>query len=146
MKPFRYCSLLSLLFFFNFNIGAQKLGTSQLKEAYESRFRHYRESIHLHVNKTTFIQGDEIWWTAYAYNKKSNQRSNPTKNLYCGLYDSNGDQITQDLFLFEKGVAHGSFKINSTWNPGTYYLKAGTKWMNNFKEDVPFIKKIKSLK
>lgn len=142
MKSVRFCSLLSFLLFINFNLDAQKPETTKLKETYESRFRHYRESVHLHVNKTAFIQGDEIWWTAYAYNKKSNLPSNPTKNLYCGLYNSNGERITEDLFLFEKGVAHGSFKINSTWNPGTYYLKAGTKWMNNFKEDVPFIKKI----
>ncbi|WP_422860985.1 hypothetical protein ACOKFD_09470 [Flagellimonas sp. S174] len=146
MKSVRYYSLLSLLFFFNINLDAQEPETTELKETYESHFRHYRESVHLHVNKTTFIQGDEIWWTAYAYNKKSNQRSNPTKNLYCGLYDSNGDQITEDLFLFEKGVAHGSFKIDSTWNSGTYYLKAGTKWMNNFKEDVPFVKQINIIK
>ncbi|WP_435623502.1 hypothetical protein [Flagellimonas sp.] len=143
MKPVRYCSLLSFLFFFNFNLDAQKPETIQLKGTYESRFRHYRESVHLHVNKTTFIQGDEIWWTAYAYNKKSNLPSNPTKNLYCGLYDSNGKQVIEDLFLFEKGVAHGSFKVDSTWNSGTYYLKAGTKWMNNFEEDVPFVKKIR---
>ncbi|MEM9077425.1 MAG: hypothetical protein AAGC43_10310 [Bacteroidota bacterium] len=146
MKLIRYCSLLSFLFFFNSNLEAQEQETVKLKETYESHFRHYRESVHLHVNKTTFIEGDEIWWTAYAYNKKSNQLSNPTKNLYCGLYDSNGNLITEDLFLFERGVSNGSFKVDSTWNSGIYYLKAGTKWMNNFKEDVPFIKKIRIIK
>ncbi|MEM9363979.1 MAG: hypothetical protein AAGA43_15165 [Bacteroidota bacterium] len=142
MKFIHFSSLLFFLLFLNLNLHAQKSETSKLKEAYESHFKHYRETVHLHVNKTTFIQGDEIWWTAYAYNKKSNLPSNPTKNLYCGLYDSNGKQIIEDLFLFKKGVAQGNFKIDSTWNSGTYYLKAGTKWMNNFKEDVPFIKKI----
>ncbi|PRX56334.1 hypothetical protein [Flagellimonas meridianipacifica] len=142
MKTVRYCPLLSFLFFFTFNIDAQKQESSRLKEMYGSRFQHYRESIHLHLNKTTFIQGDEIWWTAYAYHKKSNQPSNPTKNLYCTLYNSRGEQVAKDLFLFEKGITHGSFKIDSTWSSGIYYIKAGTKWMNNFKEDVPFVQKI----
>ena len=42
----------------------------------------------------------------------------------------------------EKGLAHGSFKIDSKWRPGSYYIKAGTQWMQNFEEDHPFIQKI----
>ena len=142
MKAVRFCSLCGFLLFLNSNLDAQKLETTQLKETYESRFSNYRESIHLHLNKTTFIQGDEIWWSAYAYNKKSNTPSNPTKNVYCSIYDSEWKLVQRALVLMEKGLGHGSFKIDSKWKAGTYYVKAETQWMNNFKEEVPFVQTI----
>ncbi|UII74715.1 hypothetical protein LV716_10600 [Flagellimonas sp. HMM57] len=142
MSQIHISTFLVPLLLFNFNLNAQKEETTELKKIYQSRFQHCRESIHLHLNKTTFIQGDEIWWTAYAYNKKSNYPSNATKNLYCGLYNSKGEQVIKDLFLFDQAITHGSFKIDSTLNPGTYFIKADTKWMKNFEEDAPFVQKV----
>ncbi len=141
----RHCPPLRIalfLLFFSSTLFSQEFETQNLKTIYESHFDHYREAVHLHLNKTLFFQGEEIWWSAYVYNRKSNQSSNPTKNLYCGLYDSKGELIRKELFLVEKGTSHGSFKIDSTWTPGTYYIKANTAWMKNFKEDEPFVQKI----
>ena len=142
MSRFLSLPLFVLVFFIHNTFFAQSSDPIFLKQQYESRFEHYRESIHLHLNKTTFLKGDEIWWSAYAYNKKSGTPSNPTKNLYCGIYDSEGQLVQRALFLMEKGLAHGSFKIDSKWRPGSYYIKAGTQWMENFEEDHPFIQKI----
>lgn len=128
--------------FILFSGNSQDLDKEQLKEVYSSHFKHHRETIHLHLNKTHFFQGEEVWWTAYAFNKKSNSPSTATANLYCGLYDDMGRQVIRKLFLVENGVAHGSFKIDSTFTTGTYFVKAETTWMKNFEKEEPYVQKI----
>ncbi len=134
--------LLILFFLVSFSGFTQDTNKKQLLEDYNKYFEHFRESVHLHLNKTTFFVGEEIWWTAYAYNKKSSNPSFRTTNLYCGLYDNKGKQIKKELFLMDKGVGHGSFVVDSTFTTGTYYIKAGTSWMKNFEEDDYFVQKV----
>ncbi|PWL40354.1 hypothetical protein DKG77_05920 [Flagellimonas aquimarina] len=142
MKSFCRLILLIICFLSSFSSFTQDTNKKQLQEDYSKYFKHVRETVYLHLNKTTFFVGEEVWWTAYAYNKKSNEPSFGTTNLYCGLYDRKGKQVKKELFLMEKGVGHGSFTIDSTFTSGTYYIKGGTTWMKNFEEDDHFVHKI----
>ncbi len=142
MRTYSKLSVIVLVCFSFFRGNSQNQSGKQLKETYDSHFKHLRETIHLHLNKTHFFLGEEVWWTAYAFNKKSNSPSMATANLYCGLYDDMGRQVRRKLFLVEKGIAHGSFKIDSTFTTGTYFVKAETTWMKNFEKDEPYVQKI----
>jgi len=125
---------LSLLFFvmFLFQSLAQTTSSEQLKTSYEEHFKHQREALHLHLNKNVFYVGEEVWWTAYAYNKKTSEPSLETTNLYCGIYDANDKQIKEGMFLVEDGVTHGSFELDGSLEDGTYIVRATTSWMQNF--------------
>lgn len=103
-----------------------------------------RESLFLHTNKTTYIIGEseEIWFTAYAYDRKSHLSSKATTNIHLGLYDASGELLEKKLFLAEEGIAAGNMVLDSTLTTGDYYLKIHTQWMKNFKEDDSFVKKI----
>ena len=130
------------LFLINIPTNAQSIDDETIKSNYENYFQHYRESVHLHLNKTTFLVGEEIWWSAYVYNKKSQSASTETRNLYCGIYDESGKKVNESLFLVQNGKASGSFSIDPKLKSGPYYIKAGTLWMKNFDEDQDFIQKI----
>lgn len=86
--------------------------------------------------------GEEIWFTAYAFDRKSNLSSKATTNIYVGLYDKSGKQIKKKLFLAKDGIASGQLSIDPEMKSGDYYLKTSTNWMKNFKEDDSFIQKI----
>jgi hypothetical protein len=69
--------------------------------------------------------------------------SKATSNIHFGLFDKDGKQIDQKLFLAKEGFAFGNIQIDSTFASGDYYLKVSTNWMKNFKEDDTFVKQIK---
>lgn len=121
-------------------------GISQNEQDVEKLYLEYfklpRESLYLHTNKTSYLLGDEIWFKAYAYDRKNNLTSLTTTNIYLGIYDEDGIQIDKKLYLAKDGMAYGSFPIDSTLASGDYYLKVSTNWMKNFKEDDSYIQKI----
>jgi hypothetical protein len=112
-------------------------------DAYVEYFKVPRESLFLHTNKTTFLPGEEVWFKVYAFDRKSQLTSKATSNIHLGLFDKDGKQIDQKLFLAKEGFAYGNIEIDSTFASGDYYLKVSTNWMKNFKEDDAFVKQIK---
>ena len=135
--------LLYLLIIVPFLLISQNTSTENtIETSYQKHFIHARETVSLHLNKSTFFTGEEIWWTAYIYNKKNGLPSNESSNLYCGIYNQDGKQVLKELFLVEDGIAHGSFKLGKEFKSGTYYIKAGTSWMKNFDEDNDYIQEI----
>ena len=113
--------------------------------AYVDYFNLPRETLFLHTNKTTFLPGEEVWFKAYAYDRKSQLTSKATTNIRVGIFNKDGKQVDQKLFLAKDGFANGNIKIDSSFVSGDYYLKASTNWMKNFKEDDAFVTKIKVL-
>ncbi|MEM6718518.1 MAG: hypothetical protein AAF611_04295 [Bacteroidota bacterium] len=113
-----------------------------IEEEYYSYFKLPREALHIHLNKTTFFKGEEIWFKGYTYDQRNQLSSKATTNINVGIYDAEGNQIKKGLYAAENGVTNGNFAVDSTFSAGTYYLKAETNWMKNFKENDAFIQKI----
>lgn len=128
------------LILLSLTVTAQTDNTAE--KSYTEYFKLPRETIFLHLNKTTFLPGEEIWFKGYAYDQKNQLSSKATTNFNIGIYDTNGKQVRKRLFKGEKGVTHGSFIIDPTLVSGTYYIKASTNWMKNFKDEGAFIQKI----
>ncbi|WP_240321113.1 hypothetical protein [Kordia sp. SMS9] len=113
-----------------------------VEAVYTAYFELPREALYLHLNKTTYFQGEEIWFTGYAYDQKNQLSSKATTNIKVGIYDAKGNQVKKALYAAENGFTNGNFLIDSTFTAGTYYVKAGTNWMKNFKENNAFVQKI----
>jgi len=124
------------------NTFAQDYSTIDVSEKYTSYFELPRETLFVHTNKTTYLKGEEIWFKGYAFDRSNNKPSKATSNIYVGVYDATGKQLHKKLFLAYNGLTYGSFKIDSTFTAGNYYVKANTNWMKNFNEDDAFIQKI----
>ena len=116
--------------------------TNSLDTSYANYFTYSRIIPYLHLNKTSFIKGEELWFKSYILNQQNNKLDTITTNLYCIIYDENGIQKKKKLIKVRNGMASGSFKIDSTFTQKYYYIKATTNWMKNFKEDHSYVQKI----
>lgn len=114
----------------------------QLNQSIDSLFltynSHYKEVVYVHLNKSIYIRGEYIGFTAYSFNKHDNILSNKTSNLYCVIYDSNQNLVKKQLLKVENGIANGHFVIDSDFKKGKYTFKAYTNWMLNFSEESFF--------
>lgn len=117
--------------------------SDSLQNNYQRYFELPRETLYTHLNKTTFLSGENVWFKTYAYDRHENLPSMATTNINVGIFDSNGKLIKNKLWLAINGGAHGNFVIDSTFVSGDYYIKASTNWMRNFEESDAFVQKIK---
>ena len=132
----------SILFLSIFTIASFGQDKKILDSSYVDYFKLTREIPYLHLNKTNYIQGEEIWFQAYILNQKTKKLHNHTTNLYCTIYDEKGNYKQSNLLYVKNGIATGNIKVDSTFTKGTYYIKAATNWMRNFEEDETFTQKI----
>jgi len=101
------------------------------------------ESIHLHLNKTTFFKGERLWFKAYIKNQNQGLPSATTTNLHVGLFSNDGKVLMHKMFMADNGISHGDLAIDSTFVEDSYYLMAWTNYMKNFEVATPFLQKIK---
>lgn len=113
-----------------------------LHEAYDSYFQNTREIPHLHLNKTTFFNGEELWFKAYVLEQNSEKLHPTSTNLYVSLFDSTGKLQRQQLVALKNGMGQGSIALDSTLTADKYYLKASTNWMRNFGDDTSYSQEI----
>ncbi|MCH2034556.1 MAG: hypothetical protein MK202_13680 [Tenacibaculum sp.] len=111
-------------------------------EKYTKYFENTREIPFLHLNKTSFLQGEEIWFKAYIQEQNSQKLHPTTTNLYVTLFNEDTSLKEQKLVHIKDGVGHGSFLLDSTFTGRNYYIKASTKWMKNFSEDNAYYQKL----
>lgn len=137
--------LLYVLLAFSNNTFAQSNDLSKLLATNTNYFSPLRENVHLHLNKTTFIQEEHIWFTAYVYDQNTQRPSLTTSNLYVALVDSKGNQIAKQLIHIENGIGHGDIKLENALSSSKYFLFAWTEWMRNFDDVQPFVQEIKLL-
>ncbi|WP_298893264.1 hypothetical protein [uncultured Psychroserpens sp.] len=121
------------------NLNAQNnFDEESLVDAYEDYTEAPRETIYAHLNKSTYINGEMLGFTAYAFDKFTKERSNLTSNLYCIISDLNGNVIKQKLIRVVDGVASNVFYIDEKLKSGNFMFKAYTNWMLNFEEQNHF--------
>ena len=94
------------------------------------------ENIHLHLNKSIYVKGEDIGYTAYVIDQRTKKPSLATTNLYVQLLDDNLDVVNEKLLLVKNGVTTHVFETNSTTPAGDYSIKAFTNWMRNFEKPL----------
>lgn len=127
MKSSKF-TLILILLFSQFAI-AQEL-TSQLTDY----FKHHRETIYLHLNKSSYVNGESVWFQGYVLDRKINFLSTKARNAYVQIFDEKGNEINQHMYLVNSGTFEGTFELSEDYAPGKYFLVSQTKWMQNFKE------------
>ena len=130
--------LFAVLLFNLFIVSAQK----SIEASYTKYFEETREIPYLHLNKSVFLTGEEIWFQAYILEQNSKKLHPTTSNLYVSIFSSEGKLKDQKLIEIRKGLGAGSILLDSTYSDQYYFLKASTRWMKNFKEDNAFVSRI----
>ncbi|NER17278.1 hypothetical protein [Spongiivirga citrea] len=138
--------LVQWLLFFAFHITvAQQNDLHPLSIKHANYFDNLRENVFLHLNKTAFYKGEQLWFTAYVFDQKEEKPSIKSSNLHVGIFDNSGKLQGRKMIYIENGVGYGNFAIDSSFAHKDYYIKAETSWMRNFKESKPFIQNFKIL-
>lgn len=126
-------SFFSVIFLciFNFSFSQEE---EKLVKSYTDYHKTAREIVYLHLNKSTYIKGEDIGFKAYVLDKRNKKPSIYTSNLYVVIEDSNNAIVKQKLVRVKEGVASNIFEVDSSFSSGTYNIKAYTNWMLNFNE------------
>lgn len=128
-------TFLFLISILSSSLFAQISGNTKIDESLINYFKLDRENIYLHLNKSTYLSNEIIWFKGYITEKKESKLNFETTNVYISLLDENNLEITNQLFYAANGVVIGQIKINESLPSGKYYIHIYTNYMNNFSEN-----------
>lgn len=103
---------------------------------YQSKF--LREKVYLHIDRSYFQPGDDIWFKGYVVNSLDNRLSVLSKTLFVAIVSPAGDIVLSGQYLIRNGRAFGDFALSPALEPGQYELIAYSSWMKNFSPDDVF--------
>ena len=97
-----------------------------------------QEKVYLHFDNTSYYQGDHIWFKCYIVSWQ-HQLSDLSKTLYVELLNPGGEILDKQILKIENGTCHGDFLLTRLpFYSGFYEVRAYTKYMLNFGDDVIF--------
>ncbi len=97
---------------------------------------HLRERTSLHVANPYLGNSKDLFFKCYHLTGVNQKRYSPSGVLIVELLDSKGDIIRKQFHEILEGVVDGYMELPDDIDPGKYYLKAYTRWMQNFEEDL----------
>lgn len=97
-----------------------------------------REKVHLHLDNTSYFQGDTIWYKATVVNASTLQPSLISRPLYVELVDQLGNVRERQIVKLDQGEGHGQISLASAFFTGYYEIRAYTKWMLAFGDDASY--------
>ena len=128
-------SLIITLLTFFFTIGA-------ITQTNAQGIKLFFEKVYLHIDRTYYISGDDIWFQAYLVNAQSNYPVSTSNNLYVELINPLNKIINREVIRLDNGLGTGDFKLDDSIAGGSYHLRAYTNWMRNFGDHFVFDKQI----
>ena len=132
-----YFFILSLLFYIQSycqNTENQEI----IKKNIENYFHYDREIIHVHFNKTIFVNNEDIGFKGYIFSKNNSAPHLFTTNVQLVIYNMQNEVIEKQLLFTTLGTFDGVIHLNEKFKSGKYKFHFYTNWMNNFKEDDSF--------
>jgi hypothetical protein len=97
-----------------------------------------QEKVYLHFDNTGYFLGDTIWFAAYTVTAADHRLSPLSRILYVELLTPAGKIIDKRKLKIENGRCHGEFPLPRTLHSGYYEVRAYTRYMLNFGDDVIF--------
>ena len=94
-------------------------------------FNHASERIYLQLDKSSYIQGETIWFKAYNFSWPSGGLSTMSGVLYVDLINDQDSILTHLNLSIESGLAWGDITIPVFYKSGTYRIRAYTHLMIN---------------
>lgn len=106
-----------------------------------------REKVHLHLDNSSYYQGDTIWFKAYVVTATNNQLSSISKPLYVELLDQLGNVMERHIIKLHDGEGEGHIALTNAFFTGYYEIRAYTCWMlafddtSYFSQTIPIYRK-----
>lgn len=94
-----------------------------------------QEKVALHLDNTSYYQGDDIWFQCYVVASGLNRPTEWSKTLYVELLNPGGEIVSKQILPVRNGRCHGHFALTQLpFYSGFYEVRAYTKYMLNFDE------------
>lgn len=98
-----------------------------------------QEKVALHLDNTSYYQGDDIWFQCYVVASGLNRPTEWSKTLYVELLNPGGEIVSKQILPVRNGRFHGHFALTQLpFYSGFYEVRAYTKYMLNFDEASVF--------
>lgn len=130
-----------LLIFGQLQLVAQSTNQAP-KGAEVTSFKFFYEKVYLHLDRTTYATGEDIWFNAYLVNGQSNYLTSTSNTLYVELISPSSKIAERKTIRLDNGTGRGDFKLSDTIPSGKYRIRAYTNWIKNFKDLFVFEKEI----
>ena len=102
----------------------------------------YREKVFLHLDKSYYNAGEDIWFKVYLLNAASHLWDAIRNVVYVDIVGPDNKIIDFKIIRIEDGIGNGDFALPSDLNGGGYTLRAYTNYMRNFDEAYFFRQQI----
>lgn len=145
----RLFTILFILFFGIGSVSAQETAeaidtTAQKLMNYAAILNNFgkalpQEKVYLHLDNTSYYQGDKIWFQAYVVTSDYNKPTTLSRTLYVELLNAGGIIVNKQILPIVNGRCNGDFALNHLpFHSGFFEIRAYTKYMTNFGDDVIF--------
>ncbi|MEL7145265.1 MAG: carboxypeptidase-like regulatory domain-containing protein, partial [Bacteroidota bacterium] len=101
---------------------------------------HPTEQLYLHTDKGQYVDGEEIWFKAYA---NIDKKPSPVASKLYVLLLHKGQTIAKHVVPVQDGLAYGSLTVPDKVDEGEYLIKAYTNWSDTLSDAYHFYKKIR---
>ena len=102
-----------------------------------------REEIFLHTDRDEYIAGEELWFTAYAFDRQTLTLSPNSRLVYVEVVAPDNRPLIKERFAIDNGFGPGQVLLPDTLSSGLYTIRAYTGWMKNFLPENCFTKDIR---
>lgn len=131
--------LFCLIFFLaNFAYAQFSMVDSLTKKFNRHREQILQEKIYAHVNRTSYLTGETLWFSLYYVDASIHHPLNISKVAYVEVVDKNRESVIQAKVELKNGKGRGSLFIPAALISGNYIFRAYTHWMKNFAPEFYF--------
>ncbi|MBN2666422.1 MAG: hypothetical protein JXR67_07920 [Bacteroidales bacterium] len=111
------------------------------------KFREYcnslpREEMYVHTDREEYLAGEDLWFTAYLFERQSSGLSYGSSMAYVELLNPENRPVAQKRIKLDEGMAPGSLQLPDSLSTGIYTFRAYTGWMKNFLPGNCFMKPV----
>lgn len=101
-----------------------------------------REKIYLHIDKTFYTAGDDLWFKVYLVDADSHKPEALSKVVYVDIISPLLEILSTKIIKIDEGCGNGDFNLPIDLVSGEYTVRAYTTYMRNFDDAFFFRKKI----
>jgi hypothetical protein len=98
------------------------------------------EKLYLNTDRDIYFTGEMVWLKVYKLSSLTNSPYDLSKVVYVELLDSLNNPVNQVKILVNGTSGSSEFRLSDTLSTGNYLIRAYTKWMLNYSEDLFFYK------
>ena len=98
-----------------------------------------QEKVYLHMDNRSYFIGDTIWFKAYVMNATTLHPTQMSGVFYVELLNEYGAEVAHKKLRLENGMCHGDFILKEDFRTGYYEIRAYTRYMLNFGNDLSAI-------